>query len=311
MPSRKASSDTSTPKKKRGRPSKIDKVEEVEEVEEAETKEPVESDEEKEVVTKKKPKEIEDILFKLPLVKNPLIGTPKQVQKKLDKMAIHIRKNPDDHTGNQELFDTVWLYMHGFLINVALKQFFNIRGLQNVDVYQEALIALRFKAIPGFRKGRGMSFLNFAKMCIRRHLITLLNMSKKRLKDQCVNQAISLDSQTPNSDNPNHTFANIIPDGSDPVDKQSEMSEAYSVTLGNLCKTLSRLEKEVLHEYLTSSSYTEIADDISDKTKKYPVKITKYTKATKAVDNALVRIRKKAQKLREGGKLEDIPLFII
>ena len=103
---------------------------------------------------------IEEILFKLPLVSDPLIGTPKQVQKKLDKIAIHIRRNPERHIDNQFMFDKIHLYMHGFLINVALKQFPYIRGLQTVDIYQEALIALRFKAIPGFRTGKGMSFLN-------------------------------------------------------------------------------------------------------------------------------------------------------
>lgn len=249
---------------------------------------------------------VEEILFKLPQVVEPLIGTPKQVQKKLDKIAISIRRNPDDHIENQILFDKIHLYMHGFLINVALKQFPYIKGLQTVDIYQEALIALRFKSIPGFRRGRGMSFLNFAKMCIRRHLITILNTSKTRLKDQSINQAISLDS-CPNSsngdDDPNNTFANIIPDKSDPVDKQTETQEAYKVTLKNLCKTLSEFEQEVLHEYLTSSSYNEIAKDLT--------KRSRTQHRTKSVDNALVRIRHKAQRLKDGGKVEDIPLFIV
>jgi RNA polymerase sporulation-specific sigma factor len=248
-----------------------------------------------------KPSDVEEILFRLPQVKEPLIGTPKQVQKKLDKMAIYIRRNPDDHYKNQLLFETIHLYMHGFLINIALKQFPYIKGLQTVDIYQESLIALRFKAIPGFRMRKGMSFLNFAKMCIRRHLITILNSSKTRLKDQSMNRAVSLDSATNQNSDDGATFANTIPDGSDPVDKQTEMNEAYSVTLSNLCKTLSIFEQQVLHEYLTSSSYNEIADDLSRKNKK--------ANPTKSVDNALVRIRNKAQKLMESSKVEDIPLF--
>jgi RNA polymerase sporulation-specific sigma factor len=258
---------------------------------------------EDEDVILEKPSDVEEILFRLPLVKEPLIGTPKQVQKKLDKMAIYIRRNPDDHYKNQILFETIHLYMHGFLINVALKQFPYIKGFQTVDIYQESLIALRFKAIPGFRMRKGMSFLNFAKMCIRRHLITILNSSKTRLKDQSMNQAVSLDSATNQNSDDGATFANTIPDGSDPVDKQTEMNEAYAVTLSNLCKTLSTFEQQVLHEYLTSSSYNEIADDLSSKNKK--------VNPTKSVDNALVRIRNKAQKLMEISKIEDIPLFQI
>jgi len=248
-----------------------------------------------------KPSDVEEILFRLPNVREPLIGTPKQVQKKLDKMAIHIRRNPDDHYKNQMLFETIHLYMRGFLINVALKQFPYIKGLQTVDIYQESLIALRFKAIPGFRMRKGLSFLNFAKMCIRRHLITILNSSKTRLKDQSMNQAVSLDSATNQYSDDGATFANTIPDGSEPVDKQTEMNEAYAVTLANLCKTLSTFEQQVLHEYLTSSSYNEIADDLSNKNKKI--------NPTKSVDNALVRIRNKAKKLMEISKIEDIPLF--
>jgi RNA polymerase sporulation-specific sigma factor len=263
----------------------------------------IEQERETKKSSKSKPSEIEDILFKLPRVSNPLIGTPKQVQTQLDKIAIYIRRHPDDHIENQALFDKMHLYMHGFLINVALKQFPYIKGLQTADIYQEALIALRFKAINGFRRGRGMSFLNFAKMCIRRHLITILNASKTRLKDQSINQAISLDSSPNPYSEDSQTFANIIPDGSDSVDEQTENQEAYDITLKTLCKTLSSFEQEVLNEYLTSSSYSEIAEDLSSKTKKrHP---------TKSVDNALVRIRNKAQKLKEGGKMEDIPLFII
>jgi RNA polymerase sporulation-specific sigma factor len=249
---------------------------------------------------------VEDILFRIPYVSDPLVGSPKEVQKKLDKIAVKIRKNPENHIENQKLFDKIHLYMHGFLINISLKQFPYIKGLQDVDIYQESLIALRFKAIPGFRMKKGMSFLNFAKMCIRRHLITILNTSKNRLKDQSMNQAISLDSSPSHigDDNANNTYANTIPDNSMPVDKQSEIKEAYEVTLGYLCETLSDFEKKVLYEYLSSSSYNEIADDLSMNKKK-----NKSNNATKSIDNALVRIRYKAQKLREISKIEDIPLF--
>ena len=133
---------------------------------------------------------LEQIMFKLPCVLDPLIGTPKQVQKDLDGLVLKMQKSPNDNA----IFDKIHLYMHGYLINVTLKKFPFIRGLQTVDIYQETLIALRFKAIPNFRNDKGMSFLNFAKMCIRRHLITLLNASKNRKKDQSINQAISLDS---------------------------------------------------------------------------------------------------------------------
>ena len=246
---------------------------------------------------------IEDILFKLPSVSDPIIGTPQQVQGELDKIALSIQKRPRSNK-SKKLFDTIHLYMHGYLINIVLKQFPYIRGMQTTDIYQQTLIALWCKAIPGFKLDKGMSFLNFAKMCIRRHLITILNTSKTRQKDQSINQAISLDSYPLNVDDDSHnTFSNIIPDKEDSVDKKTANAEAYMITRNTLLAALSDFERIVLNEYLATSTYKEIAVNIS--------KINKKRCIAKSVDNALLRIRKKALSLRENGKMEEIPLFIL
>lgn len=240
---------------------------------------------------------LEQILFKIPCVPDPLIGTPKQVQKELDGLAKHLQKDPNDN----HAFDKIHLYMHGYLINVVLKKFPYIRGFQTVDIYQETLIALRFKAISNFKKNKGMSFLNFAKMCIRRHLITLLNASKNRKKDQSMNQAISLDS-SPIKDDDRNSFSNIVQDHKERGDEQIERQEAIDVTKNSLLSCLSEFEQTVLKFHLTSASYEEIAKEISALYKK------RYN--TKSVDNALLRIRKKAMHLKAHGKLDDMPIFI-
>lgn len=246
---------------------------------------------------------IEDILFKLPNVFDPIIGTPKQVQEKLDKIALSIQRRPKSEK-SQKLFSKIHLYMHGYLINIVLKQFPYIRGMQTTDIYQQTLIALWSKAIPNFKMDKGMSFLNFAKMCIRRHLITILNTSKTRQLDQAINQAISLDSYPLNVDEDSHnTFSNIIPDKEDSVDKKTANEEAYMVTKNALLDILSEFEKTVLSEYLSTSTYKEIATNIATMSKKRCI--------PKSVDNALLRIRKKALYLKKYGKLEEIPLFIV
>ena len=253
----------------------------------------------KEVIAKPSRDMLEQIMFKLPYVIEPLIGTPKQVQKILDALVKKMQKHP----GDDVIFDKIHLYIHGYLINVVLKKFPFIRGLQTVDVYQETLIALRFKAIPNFKNNRGMSFLNFAKMCIRRHLITLLNASKNRKKDQSINQAVSIDSSPIRNDDENRgTYANIIPDKKDPCDKLIECSEAYNVTKNTLFDTLSDFERMILNEYLSSSSYKEISKSISVSLN------NRYN--TKSIDNALIRIRKKASHLMKFGKKEDLPIFM-
>ena len=242
---------------------------------------------------------IGQIMFKLPYVEEPLVGTPKQVQKELDSLAKKIQRHPNDDL----TFNKMHLYMHGYLIHVVLYKFPFICGLQAVDVYQETLIALRFKAIPNFKNDRGMSFLNFAKMCIRRHLITLLHASKNRKKDQSINQAISLDSSPLRDDgNTKNTYANIISDGKISVDLQIENNEAYKVTKESLLNELSEFERMVLDEYLSSSSYREISKNIS--------KMLHGRHNAKSIDNALLRIRKKAIHLKKHGKIEDLPLFM-
>lgn len=245
---------------------------------------------------------VEEILFKLPIVKKPIVGTPKQIQKTLDSIVKKMQKSPNSKE-SREQFNRIHLYIHGYLINIVLRQFPYIKGLQTVDIYQETLIALRFKAIPGFKKKKGMSFLNFAKMCIRRHLITLLNASKTIQYNQPMNRAISIDAPVSqgDDDSPN-TFANTMPDLNPNSSKVAERGESYEVTKDTLMNALSEFERIVLEEYLSTSTYKEIAKNIAKKTKKRCI--------TKSVDNALLRIRKKAMQLRKHAKGDDMPLFI-
>ena len=243
---------------------------------------------------------LEQIMFRLPCVPDPLIGSPQQVQSELDALAKKMQKHPK----NNHIFDKIHLYMHGYLINVVLKKFPFIRGLQTVDVYQETLIALRFKAIPNFEYGKGMSFLNFAKMCIRRHLITLLNTSKHRIKDKAINQAISLDSSSnrEEDDGSKTTYANVIADTKVTADKNMETNEAYEVTRDALLNILSDFERLVLAEYLANSSYREISKSVS--------KFLKKRTNTKSIDNALLRIKKKAMHLMKYSGMEELPIFL-
>lgn len=242
---------------------------------------------------------LEQILFKIPCVENPLIGTPKQVQNQLDNLAIKMQKDPN----NDAIFDQIHLYMHGYLINVVLKKFPFIKGLQTVDIYQETLIALRFKSIPNFKKDKGMSFLNFSKMCIRRHLITLLNASKNRKKDQSMNQSISLDSSPLNNDDEsNNTYSNIISDKKLSADTIYEQGESFKTTKQFLMFILSDFEKMVLDEYLSGAPYKEIAKNLTEKSD------FKYN--AKSVDNALLRIRKKASQLLKYCRKDDLPIFM-
>lgn len=246
---------------------------------------------------------MEQIVFKVPKVEKQLKGTPKEVRQKLDELVKKIQRNPKD----DKSFDIIHCYMHFYLINLALKKFPFIRGFQTVDIYQEALIALRFKAIPSFETGKNMSFLNFAKMCIKRHLITLLHASIHRKKDISMNTAVSLDNvinKEYEDDETKNSFMNFMADNkSGNTCDLVEKNEAYEVTLRNLQGVLSSFEKIVLEEYLMSNTYEEMAENVSKKLRK------KYS--AKSIDNALLRIRNKASNLLNSSKTENLPIFLL
>ena len=55
---------------------------------------------------------------------------------------------------------------------------------------------------------------------------------------------------------------------------------------------------------MSGATYKEIAEEVAKRQGRSYVR-------TKAVDNALLRIRKKATLLIETGKIEEMPLFIV
>lgn len=241
-------------------------------------------------------------IFNIGQIENPLTGTPQEVRKELDALALRMQKHPRDN----DCFDKIHFYIHKYLLGLVFKKFSFIKGQDEHDIYQESLIALFKKAIPKFNPNKGMSFLNFAKMCITRHLITILHASKHRKKDIPMNTAISMDHSPVNQDD-NETemdpLSNIIPDDNNktlPYKKLSD-KENFNQTLNLIKNKLSAFEIIVLEEYLNEKSYKEVAKGVS---KRLEVRYN-----AKSIDNALLRIRKKAQELLDSSSEEIINLF--
>ena len=93
---------------------------------------------------------------------------------------------------------------------------FYIPGFNIDDILQEALYALRFKAIPDYDKTRGQGgkpypFDKFAMLCIRRHLSTILK-SSFRNKEKALNTSFSLDQDRSSHDDENLYLVDIISD---------------------------------------------------------------------------------------------------
>lgn len=227
-----------------------------------------------------------------------IIGKPpKDVQDVLDVFAMAIRFGLDS---NDILFDRIYGYMHSYMFNEAFNHFV-IKGMEGKDIYQEASIALWQKAIPSFDPRKKMSFVNFAKMCMYRHLVTELNKSNKRKKDQALNTAISIDqdfnAEEDSQGESGGTLAAMLSDDSDFIESLCS-EEDKGKTISMLMASLSPLESSVFSLYLEKMSYNEIADVISTEHGK--------TYDQKSVDNALLRIRAKADEIKSD---EMPPLF--
>ena len=216
---------------------------------------------------------------------------------RLDQCALKLQKDQKD----EEAFEIIHAALHKYIVGQAFHRFI-IRGQDGKDLYQESLIVLWTKAIPSFNPARGMSFWNFAKMCINRHLITILNSAQNRKKDIPMNTAVSLDEEFGEEDEGSgSTLYNLIDDGSDFL-KALCQSQDHELTLVTLKETLSPFESLVLYYYLEERSYRDISVEVSNAIGR---KCNE-----KSIDNALLRIRRKASDLlEERAKDKDLPLF--
>ena len=165
---------------------------------------------------------------------------------------------------------------------------YRIPGCDSDEIYQECLCALRYKAIEDFNPERG-KFKSFAVLCIKRHLFSLIKGHKQN-KRRVLNESLSLDEDR--SDNgDNLSLANLITKDALTADETLEKDEVLSVRKGHLLSRLSKLEQEVFQQYIAQNSYEEIVEVLRQT---FP---DKRRISKKTVDNALVRIRFKAQEI--------------
>lgn len=149
------------------------------------------------------------------------------------------------------------------LIRLIAKEY-SYPGFDVGDFMQLGLLGL-YNACKKYKPESGVSFKNFAAICIKRRYISLvrsLNASK----------AIPTDAITPADD------ITLYSDNSDP-EALVDIKESNADFLSMVRNRLSLMEQSVLRGYVNGMSYAQIA------------KATGID--TKAVDNALQRVRKK------------------
>lgn len=153
-------------------------------------------------------------------------------------------------------------------------------GADREDVIQEGLIGL-FKAIRDFDPSREASFHSFAELCVTRQIITAVKAATRR-KHAPLNAYVSLSGSTSPDDEGERLLSDIIAarEICDPAEIVLGAWESDFIRSG-IVDSLSEFEHEVLKLYTGGMSYVQIAE--------------KLDRHTKAVDNALQRVKRKME----------------
>lgn len=162
------------------------------------------------------------------------------------------------------------------------KAFFII-GAEQEDIIQEGMIGL-FKAIKGYDLDKNVTFKSFADLCIRRQIISAIKASTRQ-KHIPLNSYLSLNKNAFDEDTDREVIeqldVDMVPDPLETITKK----ETYKNLELKMTEILSDFEQQVFNEYLNGESYNTIAKNLKTH--------------SKAVDNAIQRIKRKVEKYIE------------
>lgn len=161
---------------------------------------------------------------------------------------------------------------------VKRTQAYFLSGADRDDLLQEGLIGLH-KAIRDFQSGKGINFRRFATMCVVRHVITAVRMATRQ-KHMPLSAYMTLDGND-EFEQPIELLNTSL--GHDPNEALLHQ-DGLEWVKAMLEKHLSGFEWQVLTLYLKGQSYRDISAALE--------------KNTKAIDNALARIKEKGRTLQ-------------
>lgn len=196
-----------------------------------------------------------------------------QLEKKTDEELLELIRKGD------QIVEECLYQRYKQIVRAKVRPYFLI-GADHEDLVQEGMIGL-YKAVCDYRADRNASFRSFADLCITRQMITAIKRASRK-KHSPLNTYVSLNSPISETDS-DKTLMDLIANlgVSDPEEMfiRQENFENISVHINSV---LSKLERTVLRLYLEGLSYQQIAMRID--------------KPTKAIDNAIQRVKKKLEK---------------
>ncbi len=180
----------------------------------------------------------------------------------------------DDELAIEVLFDR-----YKNLVRRKAKAMF-LAGGESDDLIQEGMIGL-YKAVRDYDEEREASFATFASMCINRQIISAVTASNRK-KNAPLNTYVSYDMPAVADDESEFKLVDLLPSETElnPEDVYID-KENVKYMREQLVKSLSKMERQVFELYMQEKDYKEIAKVLG--------------KTPKAIDNALQRIRAKAE----------------
>lgn len=187
--------------------------------------------------------------------------------------------------GEQEIMDYIMDKYKSMVRKKARAMF--LLGGENEDLIQEGMIGL-IKAVRDYDSALGSSFASFAELCVSRQMYSAIEASKRK-KHLPLNSYISLYEESDNHQDGNkmQLIDTIEPEQENNPEALYFGREYTEAFVEKLKEMLSPFENHVLYLHLMGTDYKKIAEILE--------------KSPKSVDNAIQRIRGKAEKMLRRG----------
>lgn len=189
--------------------------------------------------------------------------------------------------GNSQAVDFLIQKYRPF-VRIKASAYFLI-GADHEDIVQEGMIGL-YKAVRDYKDKHQTTFRAFADLCIKRQIITAIKAATRQ-KHIPLNSYVSLDKPIYDEES-ERTLLDVLTNV-EKIDDPEELiinQENRCLVEGKIIKLLSRFECDVLYLYLDGRTYQEISIELN--------------RHTKAIDNALTRVKKKLERYLDVAEAE-------
>ena len=184
-------------------------------------------------------------------------------------------------TGEREIMDHIMVKYKSMVRKKARAMY--LLGGENEDLIQEGMIGL-IKAVRDYDRSQGASFSSFAELCVSRQMYSAIEASKRK-KHFPLNTYVSLyeESEVEKDGRTMPLIDTIEPEQETDPEALYFGKEYTEAFVEQLKGNLSALENHVLYLHLMGTDYRKIAELLD--------------KSPKSIDNALQRIKSKAEKM--------------